>query len=123
MFKIENFVDKDLSGKWKEMLGQNWVDTHERYLHTLGNLTLTGYNSELGDKPFSQKKDLLVSEENPTHIKVLYSDVLIENNWNERAIRNRAGTLCGLYLGEVMRIDGGAFNEALDILSKRSIIV
>ena len=44
------------------MLGENWEQVHDKYLHTLGNLTLTGYNSELGDKPFDVKKNML---ENP----------------------------------------------------------
>ena len=53
------------------MLGDDWQTVRDRYIHTLGNLTLTGYNSELGDKPFSEKQDLL--EESITHIAVLYN--------------------------------------------------
>lgn len=32
---------------------------HERVVHTLGNLTLSGYNSELSNKPFDEKRELL----------------------------------------------------------------
>ncbi len=45
-----------LSPEWKEMLGPDWAAVHARYLHKLGNLTLTGYNPELSDRPFSYKK-------------------------------------------------------------------
>lgn len=51
--------NRNLSKSWQAMLGDNWEYVRDRYLHTLGNLTLTGYNSELGDKPFEDKKELL----------------------------------------------------------------
>ena len=68
--------NKNLSTAWQKMLGDDWMAVRDRYLHTLGNLTLTGYNSELGDKPFKEKKELLAdSDDKVTHIVVLYSDV------------------------------------------------
>ena len=85
--------NKNLSKSWQTMLGENWEQIHDRYLHTLGNLTLTGYNSELGDKPFDVKKDMLENPENPTHITVLYQDVLNKDIWNESAINERAERL------------------------------
>lgn len=91
--------NKNLSKSWQTMLGENWPYVHDRYLHTLGNLTLTGYNSELGDKPFSEKKDLLRDPENPTHMTVLYSDVLDKEVWEETNIRRRAERLSGIILG------------------------
>lgn len=48
--------NRNLSKYWRMMLGDNWESVHDRYLHTLGNLALTGYNSELGDLPFDEKK-------------------------------------------------------------------
>ena len=39
------------------MLGENWQQVQETWLHTIGNLTLTGYNSEYSDKPFISKRD------------------------------------------------------------------
>lgn len=85
--------NKNLSKSWQNMLGENWEQVHDRYLHTLGNLTLTGYNSELGDKPFDVKKDMLENPENPTHITILYTDVLDKEEWNENAIIERAKRL------------------------------
>ena len=57
-YTIEHIMPQypELSKEWQSMLGENWKEVQEKYLHTLGNLTLTGYNSELSDKPFSQKK-------------------------------------------------------------------
>jgi len=85
--------NKNLSKNWQTMLGDDWVSIHERYLHTLGNLTLTGYNSELGDKPFAEKKDMLENPETPTHITILYKNVLNLDAWTEKAIQNRAKIL------------------------------
>lgn len=85
--------NKNLSKAWQTMLGDNWEQVHDRYLHTLGNLTLTGYNSELGDKPFDVKKDMLENPENPTHITILYKDVLDKEEWNEETIKERADRL------------------------------
>lgn len=85
--------NKNLSKAWQNMLGENWEQVHDRYLHTLGNLTLTGYNSELGDKPFDVKKDMLETPETPTHITILYNDVLDKEEWNENTITERAKRL------------------------------
>ena len=85
--------NKNLSKSWQIMLGENWEQVHDKYLHTLGNLTLTGYNSELGDKPFDVKKNMLENPETPTHITVLYNDVLDKENWNEKTIKDRADRL------------------------------
>lgn len=83
--------NKNLSTEWQKMLGDNWEIVKDRYLHTLGNLTLTGYNSELGDKPFKEKKALL--EDSPTHITELYKDVKDKDEWNESTIEARAQRL------------------------------
>ena len=83
--------NKNLSTAWQKMLGSDWELVRERYLHTLGNLTLTGYNSELGDLPFAEKQNLL-SDQN-THVTVLYSDVKDKTEWNEQSIEARAERL------------------------------
>lgn len=88
--------NKNLSTAWQRMLGTDWEIVKDRYLHTLGNLTLTGYNSELGDRPFDEKKDLL--EAAGTHITVLYSDVKDKEIWNAEAIEARAKRLSEIIL-------------------------
>jgi len=57
-FSIEHILpqNENLSSEWISDLGVNWKEIQNKYLHTLGNLTLTGYNSELSDKPFKQKQ-------------------------------------------------------------------
>ena len=53
---IEHIMPQNLTKEWERELGPNYEELHGIYLHTLGNLTLTPYNSELGDKSFFDKK-------------------------------------------------------------------
>lgn len=59
-YTIEHILpqNQNLSNVWKNDLGDNWKEIQSKYLHTLGNLTLTGYNAELSDRPFTEKRDL-----------------------------------------------------------------
>ena len=59
-YTIEHIMPQNdnLSAKWREDLGPDWERVHETRLHTLGNLTLTGYNSEYSDRPFIEKRDM-----------------------------------------------------------------
>ena len=59
-YTIEHILpqNENLSPEWREPLGDEWAETQTRYLHTLGNLTLTGYNSEYSDHPFTKKRDM-----------------------------------------------------------------
>lgn len=59
-YTIEHILPQnpELSIEWQKMLGVDWKEIQSKLLHSLGNLTLTGYNSELSDKPFSQKKTM-----------------------------------------------------------------
>ena len=54
---IEHIMPQTLNGEWKAMLGENYEAIQEKYLHTFANLTLTGINSELSNKPFEMKRD------------------------------------------------------------------
>jgi len=59
-YSIEHILpqNENLSPEWVEDLGPNWKEIQAQYLHTLGNLTLTGYNTELSDRPFAEKRDM-----------------------------------------------------------------
>lgn len=88
--------NNNLSTEWQVMLGDNWISVKEKYLHTLGNLTLTGYNSELGDKPFAEKKKKLSDAQ--TKIVALNVDVMSCDVWNEDTITARADRLADVIL-------------------------
>ena len=60
-YTIEHVMPQnpDISESWQQELGENWEEAHEKYLHTIGNLTLTGYNSKLSDRPFKEKQHIV----------------------------------------------------------------
>ncbi len=58
-YTIEHILPQnpDLPDAWRQALGENWKALQEEWLHRLGNLTLTGYNAELSDRPFLEKRN------------------------------------------------------------------
>lgn len=54
---IEHIMPQSLSEEWKQSLGDNWDEVANKYMHTLANLTLTGYNSEYSNRTFQEKRD------------------------------------------------------------------
>ncbi len=92
-YTIEHILPQnhELSKDWQNMLGHNWKEIQVKYLHTLGNLTLTGYNSELSDRPFSQKKTIVGGfNDSPIRLNDFMRKVDI---WNEEQIQRRASEL------------------------------
>ena len=55
---IEHIMPQTLSEKWKQTLGHDWERIHQQYLHTMANLTLTGYNSQYSNLSFAEKRDM-----------------------------------------------------------------
>ena len=88
---IEHIMPQTLSADWSHIRPEE----HEEYLHTLGNLSVTGYNSELSNKSFAEKQDII--RENSKAV-VLNSDVLDKESWNVADIQARAKRLAGIVL-------------------------
>lgn len=80
---------------WKKEIGENYSSVYEVYLHTLGNLTITGHNSELGTKSFSDKKEIIRANSKAV---ILNREVLSADTWNETAILHRAKVLAALLI-------------------------
>lgn len=92
-YTIEHIMpqNENLSSQWKEELGPNWQIVQETKLHTLGNLTLTGYNSEYSDRPFAEKRDM----EGGFKVSPLKLNAGLGQlpSWDESQIAIRAGNL------------------------------
>lgn len=90
-YTIEHILpqNKDMRDEWKQALGENYAEIQAKYLHSLGNLTLTRYNSEMGDKPFAEK--LEVYKESAMH--TLNKFVVQQSTWNEQTILSRTELL------------------------------
>lgn len=97
-YTIEHIMPQspELNMTWQKMLGENWREVQKIYLHTLGNLTLTGYNSEMGNKSFEEK----LNGENGfkhSHLK-LNQYVASCEAWNKKSIQQRTSLLTDLIL-------------------------
>ena len=59
-YSIEHIMPQNIDDvpEWQQMLGSGWKDIHETWIHRLGNLTLTAYNSTYSNKPFDEKKSI-----------------------------------------------------------------
>lgn len=89
-YTIEHILpqNENLSAKWREALGPDWQRVQGTWLHTLGNLTLTGYNSEYSDRPFVEKRDMKGGfKESPLKLNEGLGAL---DTWDEAAIRARA---------------------------------
>lgn len=90
---IEHVLPQTIEGKegseeWREMLGENWERKHQQWVDTLGNLTLTGYNPELSNKPFKKKQKLFEDS------KVDLNDYFLSHEqWTGVEIEERGRTL------------------------------
>ena len=89
-YTIEHIMPQNpkLNAKWQTMLGDTWQEVQKKYLHTLGNLTLTGYNPELSDNPFAVKKSIEGGfDHSPLRLNSFMQKVSV---WDEEKIQERA---------------------------------
>jgi len=92
-YSIEHIMPQNpnLSLEWQDELGPNWKSIQEKYLHTLGNLTLTGYNPEYSDRAFSEKLNMKNGfKDSPLRLNSLIKQT---SKWNEVSIVSRAKNL------------------------------
>ncbi|MFO7970470.1 MAG: DUF262 domain-containing protein [Desulfobacterales bacterium] len=92
-YTIEHIMpqNENLNDTWKQELGDEWKRIHEQYLHTLGNLTLTGYNSEYSSRSFAEKRDMEGGfKESPLKLNEGLGTCAV---WNEDTIKDRAARL------------------------------
>ena len=90
-YTIEHVMPQELSREWRAELGDNYGEVYETYLHTIGNLTLTGHNAELSNRPFKEKQEIY----GDFHHRQLQLNASLREveRWNETAIENRAKML------------------------------
>lgn len=90
-YTLEHIMPQNANPAWQEALGDNWEAVHDRYLHTLGNLTLTGYNPEYSDRPFHEKRDMEGGfKQSPLRLNQGLGQL---DSWNAEEIENRASRL------------------------------
>jgi uncharacterized protein with ParB-like and HNH nuclease domain/predicted transport protein len=92
-YTIEHILpqNNDLNLDWRRALGPDWEKIQQKYVHTIGNLTLTGYNTEYSDKFFTDKRDMKGGfRESPLKLNRGLANL---ETWNEETILQRAENL------------------------------
>lgn len=100
-YTIEHIMPQKLSAQWQKDLGSDWKKIQGKWLHTLGNLTLTGYNSEYCNHPFITKRDMIGGfKQSPLRVNQLSFVVNDKNHtlgtideWSEASIQARADAI------------------------------
>ncbi|RVZ86693.1 DUF262 and DUF1524 domain-containing protein [Helicobacter pylori] len=88
---IEHIMPQTLTEEWKRDLGGNFQAIHDKYLHTIGNLTLTGYNQEYSNKSFQEKRDMEKGfKQSPLRLNQSLKDL---ESFGEKEIEKRANDL------------------------------
>ncbi|GAA7153093.1 DUF262 and DUF1524 domain-containing protein [Helicobacter pylori] len=93
---IEHIMPQQLNEEWERDLGENFQEIHDKYLHTIGNLTLTGYNSEYSNKSFQEKQGMEGGfKDSPLRLNQGLRDL---KSFGEEEIKKRANDLADLAL-------------------------
>ncbi len=93
---IEHIMPQKLKEEWEKDLGENFQAIHDKYLHTIGNLTLTGYNQEYSNNSFQEKRDMEKGfKQSPLKLNQSLKDL---ESFGEKEIEKRANDLADLAL-------------------------
>lgn len=97
-YTIEHIMSQNIEHNlsWQQMLGEDWQEVHSLYLHTLGNLTITGYNAEMSNKSFWEKVN---GESGFKHSHLKLNESIAQSDvWNKKAIQRRTNILTDIIL-------------------------
>lgn len=89
---IEHIMPRTLSRSWRQFISDK---DHEKYVNTLGNLSITGYNSEMSNKSFEEKKKILKQN---SRVQVLNEDVVNKDKWTIEDIVSRGNRLANVLI-------------------------
>lgn len=90
---IEHIMPIKLDDRWKKELGKRYEEVYSNYLHNIGNLILTEFNSEMGNKSFEEKKAKLKSSSLYYRLSIIQKEV-----WNEESIKEHQSNMIKWFL-------------------------
>ncbi len=95
-YTTEHIMPQKLEEEWERDLGENFQAIHDKYLHTIGNLTLTGYNPEYSNRSFQEKQGMEKGFKNsPLRLNQGLRGL---ESFGEKEIKKRANDLADLAL-------------------------
>lgn len=105
--QIEHIMPQTLNEEWKKMLGDDYINIHNEYLHSIGNLTLIRHNQELGNNSFDKKKDIYV---NNSALIISQKEITNNEEWDGKAIEKRTNWIVDFILNEVLPVPENIFD-------------
>lgn len=106
-YSIEHIMPQKLNDDWFEELGDNAEEIHEKWIHKLGNLTITGYNSDMGNSSFTKKRDGKHGFKK-SGIR-MNQDLALLDSWGEEEIEKRQKDLLNLSVYEIWKYPNSNF--------------
>lgn len=100
-YSIEHIMPQKLNDDWYDELGDNAEEIHEKWIHKLGNLTITGYNSDMGNSSFEKKRDGKHGFKK-SGIR-MNQDLALLDSWGEEEIEKRHKDLLDLSVYEIWK--------------------
>jgi alkylated DNA nucleotide flippase Atl1 len=123
MLTIEHVLPQTPTVAWQDALAdelgpdEEFVQAHEALVHTLGNLTLTGYNAKLSNSPFDVKREQLVKSGISMNQEIAAAD-----RWGRASIHARADALAerivGIWPGPSSTAPGAESSVPWDVMTK-----
>ena len=117
-YSIEHIMPQKLNDDWYDELGDNAEEIHEKWIHKLGNLTITGYNSDMGNSSFEKKRDGKHGFKK-SGIR-MNQDLALLDSWGEEEIEKRHKDLLDLSVYEIWKYPSTKFElqrEDLEYIS------
>lgn len=99
--QIEHIMPQKLNDIWKDELGEDYEIIHQENVHNIGNLTLIRHNQELGQKTFSQKKEIY---KNNSGLQIAKTEITDKRVWNLDSISGRADWITDYIIQQVLPI-------------------
>ena len=99
--QVEHIMPQTLNKDWRDELGDDSERVHQELVHTIGNLTLVRHNQELGQKLFTEKKDVY---ENKDSLQIAKTMITNCEHWTENEIRARGKWITDYLLQEVLPV-------------------
>lgn len=114
---IEHIMPQKITDDWKTELGVEYKEVHKKYLHNIGNLILTEFNSEIGNKSFSEKKTKLLTSSLNYRLDIISRDL-----WNEPNILEHQENMIDGFLNTFPLPDSLSDNQNWNTASKENTL-
>lgn len=114
---IEHIMPQKITDDWKTELGVEYKEVHKKYLHNIGNLILTEFNSEIGNKSFSEKKTKLLTSSLNYRLDIISRDL-----WNEPNILEHQENMIDGFLNTFPLPDNLSDNQNWNTASKENTL-